>query len=91
MPINLTNLIYCEASYGPTFGGKKKVNKFINPDLFISDACQNNQSSYANVPNYYNKEGENKYQNDQKMKILFCGSPNGYFRVVEYEVFRVIY
>ena len=84
VPKDQNNLIYCDGSYGPTFGG--------GFDLYIRDACQNNRDSYANFPYSYNKEGENKYTNNQDSYKLFSGSTSDrYFRVVEYEVFRVVY
>ena len=84
VPKDQNALIYCHGSHGPIFGG--------GHDLYISDACHNNRNSYANFPVTYNKEGENKYTNNQDTKKLFSGSTNdNYFRVVEYEVFRVIY
>ena len=84
VPKDQNNLIYCDGSNGPAFGG--------GSDFFISDACHNNRSSYANFPYTYNKEGENKYANNQDSYKLFSGSTKDYnFRVVEYEIFRVVY
>ena len=74
LPINQNDLIYCHVSYGPTFG---------NFDLVLYDACHNNRNSYANFPIQYNKEGENKYVNNQGTHKLFCGATSDRnFRVV---------
>ena len=75
LPINQNNLIYCHASYGPTFGNRQ--------DLVLYDACHNNRSSNANFPSQYNKEGENKYERNQETYKLFSGAASGNsFRVV---------
>lgn len=40
----------------------------------------------------YNCEGDNKYNRSQDSYKLFSGATDGYkFRVIEYEVFKVIY
>ena len=84
VPKDQNNLICCYSSYGPTFGN--------GHDLCIADGCHNNKSSYANFPYQYNKEGDNKYTNSQDSYKLFSGATSGHsFRVVEYEVFRVVY
>ena len=75
LPINQNNLISCHDSYGPTFG--------IRQDLHLSDACHENRYSRANFPTQYNKEGENKYVNNQETYKLFSGATSGHsFRVV---------
>ena len=84
VPKNQHNLICCNTKYGPTFGSPH--------DLHLSDACHENRNSHANFPNQYNKEGENKYVNNQETYKLLSGATNGNdFRVIEYEVFRVVY
>lgn len=40
-----TNGIYCESSYGPTFGG--------NHDLYIATEANANKSSYSNIGHTY--------------------------------------
>ncbi len=50
-------LIYCNSTYGPTFGN--------GHDLVIHDQCNSNRSSYANFPHQYNFEGEPKYTKNQ--------------------------
>ena len=47
--MNLTNqkkAIYSDSSYGPTFGG--------GADIYISDQCNENNSSFAYFPYSYN-------------------------------------
>ncbi len=84
VPNNGNNLIYCNPTYGPTFGS--------GHDLVITNQCQNANSCYANFPNCYNYEGENKYVVHQDTYKAFSGATKGYnFRVIEYEVFRVIW
>ena len=86
VPKDQNALIYCHGSLGPVFGNGNGC------DLLISDACHNNRISQTNFPTQYNKEGENQYINNQDSYKLFSGSTSGKdFRVVEYEVFRVVY
>jgi len=78
-----SNLIYCNNSYGPTFGGY---------DLVINNNCNSNTDSYADFPSTYNWEGLQKYSNGQQSYTAFSGATSGYnFRVEEYEVFAVHY
>jgi hypothetical protein len=67
------------ASYGPTFGG--------GHDIYIADKCNANSSSYSNFPTNFNYNGQ--YTNGQASYTAFSGGYN--YRVVEYEVFRVIH
>jgi hypothetical protein len=77
-------LIYCHPGWGPAFGGGN--------DLFIADGCNANSYSYANFPHTYNREGSSKIENSQQSYTDFCGAPSGHnFRVLEYEVFRVLF
>ena len=80
IPIFQNNLIYCDASYGPTFG---KKGNFFEPDLLLYDKCHANRDSLADFPHQYNKEGENKYERNQETYKLFCGATSGNsFKVV---------
>ena len=45
-PTTDTSLIFCSNAYGPTFGAGR--------DLYISDKCNSNNSSYAFFPSTYN-------------------------------------
>jgi hypothetical protein len=77
-------LICYSPNCGPAFGG--------GSDLFIADGCNANSNSQAYFPHTYNREGSNKIANCQQSYIDFCGVPSGRnFRVVEYEVFRVLF
>jgi hypothetical protein len=81
-PIDTSCLIQNYSSYGPTFGGGN--------DLYISDLCNNNNNSYANFPTSYNTK-DLKYKNSQNSYRSFSGATYGCnFRVIEYEVFRVV-
>ena len=83
IPIDGTNLTYRHRSFGPTFGD--------GHDLYLADNCNINTSSYANFPYCYNR-AENKITRNQESYNIFSGAPSGYnFRVLEYEVFQVLY
>ena len=49
VPQNENCLIYCDESWGPTFGGG-----YGGHDLFISDDCFSNFNSFSNFPHTYN-------------------------------------
>ena len=84
VPQNENKLIYCDNGFGPTFG--------VGNDLRIWDDCNSNNNSYSNFPVTYNFEGSNKIVNNQQSWTNFSGATNGYnFRVVDYEVFRVVF
>ena len=78
--VNIDNryLIYCGANYGPLFG--------LGGDLFIGDSCKDKKDrSWANFPNSYNKQGPNKYVQNEETYKMFSGAINSYnFRVEEY-------
>jgi len=77
VPQKANDLIYGNSTYGPTFVG--------GHDVYLSDKCNMNASSYAYFPNTYNKEGKNKYAATQDTYKLFCGAKSGnYFKVIEY-------
>jgi hypothetical protein len=77
-------LIQCHPSHGPAFG--------VGHDLYIADDCNANSCSHANFPSTYNREGSSKIKNSQQSYTDFCGAPSGHnFRVLEYEVFRVLF
>ena len=70
------------ASYGPTFGG--------GHDIYLSDKCNENNGSYTNFPHSYNL-ASNPYTNNQASHTAFCGAASGKnFKVIEYEVYKVI-
>lgn len=72
--------IYDHHKWGPSFG---------QGDILITDKCNQNSQSYTNFPYAYNIEG--KYKNHQQICLAYSGVPNGKnFRVMEYEVFKVI-
>lgn len=73
-----------DAGWGPLFGGEKYR------DFAISDQCNNNKSSGIYQFFTYNTE-DKKFQNNQTAHRAILGSTEGYrFRVLEYEVFRVV-
>lgn len=75
VPVTDKFLIYCCRGSGPVFGS--------GCDLVISDSCHTNSKSSAIFPCTYNKEGPNKYVNNQNSYTAFSGATNGYnFRVV---------
>ena len=85
VPNTDSQLIVCNNNYGPIFG-------YGPSDLCIVDKCNLNSNSGANFPNCYNLEGPNKYAKGQETFKTFSGCQSGYyFRVEEYEVFKVIY
>ena len=83
-----TNLIWCNNMYGPTFGCV-----YGGFDLYISDDCNlNNNTSHSCFPYTYNIQGPDKIVKDQQSVIDFCGATNRcYFRVIDYEVFKVVF
>ena len=91
VPQNGNNLINCNNGYGPTFGGGNSLFGG-GYDLRISDDCNSNNNSYSNFPFTYNFEGSNKIVINQQSWTNFIGATNGSnFRVVDYEVFRVVF
>ena len=77
-------LIYCHKNHGPTFGS--------GYDLYIADKCNTNTNSKTSFPSTYNLEGEEKFvQNEESYETFSGAKKDGNFRVVEYEVFRLIY
>jgi len=84
VPVDSTSLICCNDTCGPIFGKGSR-------DIYIPDSC-NYTLSHGKFPSGYNKEGPEKYVQDQESYTVFTGATNGFkFRPVEYEVFRVIY
>lgn len=82
MPIDTRYLIANVNFSGPMFG-----NGF---DLAIYDQCNVSNNSFTCAGISYNTI-DYKYKNDQASWTALSGSSNGRnFRVVEYEVFRVI-
>ena len=79
-------LIQCDIKQGPIFGG--------SGDLFISNNCNIEVNSGCLVGRNYNLEGSKKYKylSQESMKEMSgCTYDNGRFRVIEYEVFRVLW
>ena len=73
--------IQCLQSYGPVFGAG---------DLAICDKCNLKADSMTNFASSFNND--DIYQNDQLAWSSLCGVRDGkHFRVLEYEVFRVIW
>jgi hypothetical protein len=68
--------IYCNPSYGATFGG--------GHDLYIFNNANSNQSSYSNLGATYQPPPGYQY-NTQQTQALFAGSKN--FTPTEIEVF----
>ena len=86
VPQNENYLIFCSNGCGPTFGN------VFHSDLCIWDDCNSNNKSYSNFPKTYNFEGSNKIVHNQQSYTNFSGATNGRnFRVVDYEVFRVMF
>ena len=71
---NNSRAYYSNNSYGFTMGG--------GHDLYLSDNCQSNNSSYSSLSSYY---GRNQSGNNTSL----AGSRN--FVVDEIEVFEVLY
>ena len=67
---------YCRADYGPTFGG--------GHDLHISDQCNANNASGADLGDSYNLPAGYIYQQTNARHLL-AGS--FHFNVTDYEVF----
>jgi hypothetical protein len=83
VPQNGQKLIECHPHWGPKFGA--------GHDLAIADNCNTANGSYANFPTTYNRES-NKIANSMQSCKDFSGAiGNKYFRVEEYEVFRVLF
>ena len=79
-------LIYNHDGHGPFFGGG------TGWDIFIHDACNNYSNSCGQFPTVYNRAGGYKLARNQDSYRMFSGAINGHqFRVVEYEVFKVLY
>ena len=73
---NNSYAIYCDRTYGATFGGGN--------DLYISDNANTNQNSYSNLGHTY--QPPPGYQNGtQQTQSLFAGSYK--FTPTELEVF----
>ena len=70
------NAIYCNSSYGATFGGGN--------DLCIYNNANANQHSYSNLGNTYQPPAGHQ-QGTQQTKSLFAGNYN--FTPTEVEVF----
>ena len=73
-------------NYGPIFGGATGC------DILVADGCNNNKNSFGYFPSNYNRAGGDKLERNQDSYRMFSGAREGYyFRVVEYEVFKVWY
>ena len=70
------NAIYCDPSYGATFGGGR--------DLYISSNANTDQNSYSNLGNTYQPPPGYQYATQQTESLL-AGSL--YFQPTEIEVF----
>ena len=73
--------IQCLATYGPVFGGG---------DLAICNRCDVTNDSMTNFASSFNFE--DMYRSDQEAWSSLCGVKKGnHFKVVEYEVFKVVW
>jgi hypothetical protein len=70
---NPTYAIYCQSSYGPTFGGAH--------DVYVSDCCDQNGNSYTNLGH--------SYANDTGITGTQVFTGEQYFTVKEIEVFSI--
>ena len=69
-------------NYGPMLGS--------GGDIYISDKCNANTNSYSSFPTSFNCN--DLYSKGQASYTAFCGATNEYnYKVLEYEVFRVIH
>ena len=79
--VNSQKAIQCLPSHGPVFG---------NADIAISDQCNEREESMTNFASSFNND--DIYQSDQLARSSLCGVRDGrHFRVLEYEVFKVIW
>ena len=84
MPQINSGLIYRNSQYGPLFGG-------TSPDLGISDDC-NKGTNHGSFPTSYNLASGDKLQTGKESYKRFTGAADNInFKIVEYEVFKVIY
>ncbi len=72
MVSNQSNSIIYNASYGPTFGG--------GHDIYISDKCNLNSSSYANICHCFKNSNYAYGQADTYKR--FTGGSNYHFRTL---------
>ena len=73
---------YNRPNRGSCFGG--------GHDIYISDKCNANTNSYSSFPTSFNCN--DLYSKGQASYTAFCGATNEYnYKVLEYEVFRVIH
>ena len=75
IPVQDKGLIYNRKDLGPYFGAGAT-------DLYLSDNCGSNQGSYGRFPNTYNHEIPKVYPNSEEGYKLFCGAPNGLYKVI---------
>ena len=58
----------------------------------IANDCNRNRNSEANFPQTYNRAGEDKIHQNWESNRKFTGAAKSLnFRVLEYEVFQVLY
>ena len=77
--------IGCFTNFGPVFGGDQN-------DIAITDNCHLNATSGAYFPSVYNREGTDSIINNQESYKAFSGATQEFqFKVLEYEVFEVVY
>ena len=74
--------IYCHSNYGPSFGHAY--------DIWISDQCNYHNCGYASFPISYNFALKPYETNSEATISAFSGATKAkYFKVLEYEVFKV--
>jgi len=74
--------IQCIPTEGPVFGG--------GSDLAVTNLCHMNLTSCTNFPFSYNCDGKYHY-NQEAWKALTGVSEGKFFKIKEYEVYRVIW
>ena len=78
------HLIYRIKEYRPLFGGGV-------PDLELDDQCDKGDN-HGKFPTAYNRANGDKLQKNQETSQRFTGATiNSYFKVPEYEVFKVTF
>ena len=82
LPFSHQNLIYNKEKTGPVFGS--------GHDLIISNNCNQNKNSCANIQTTYFIDGvKPKVGKPEDITFEFSGESN--FKVEDYEVYQLIY
>ena len=75
--------LHCYSSFGPIFGGKEGCR-----DLVIYDECNRNKKSHSNLGYSYKTPDGLNFGTDEAKSYLAGKSK---FKVIEYEVYQLIY